>query len=81
MRKCGVAVRGKHCGDDRLVRLHVVDGHDADARRLDDVDGLRSAWPSFRSVPRSPRSRCDSASRARLGCEIGEGKRRMIATR
>src|ERR1700730_12628530 len=29
--------RGNH---DRLVRVHVGDGRDADARRLDDVDGV-----------------------------------------
>jgi Predicted metal-binding integral membrane protein (DUF2182) len=27
-------------GNDRLVRVHVGDGRDADARRLDDVDGV-----------------------------------------
>jgi hypothetical protein len=26
--------------DHRLVRIHVVDGSDANARRLDDVDGM-----------------------------------------
>ena len=35
-----VALRRQRGGDDRLVRVHVGDGRDADARRLDDVDGV-----------------------------------------
>ena len=35
----GAALRCQHSGNDRLVRVHVGDGRDADARRLDDVDG------------------------------------------
>jgi hypothetical protein len=40
LRRLGAALRGQRGGDDRLVRVHVGDGRDADARRLDDVDGL-----------------------------------------
>src|ERR1700674_1080422 len=38
--RLGSALRGQRGGDDRLVRVHVGDGRDADARRLDDVDGV-----------------------------------------
>src|SRR5438477_9566784 len=38
--RLGAALRGQRRGDDRLVRVHVGDGRDADARRLDDVDGV-----------------------------------------
>src|SRR5271166_1096013 len=38
--RLGGAVRRQRGGDDRLVRVHVGDGRDADARRLDDVDGV-----------------------------------------
>src|SRR5882672_4478752 len=38
--RLGAALRRKQRGDDRLVRVHVGDGRDADARRLDDVDGV-----------------------------------------
>ena len=34
------AFRCQRGGNDRLVRVHVGDGRDADARRLDDVDGV-----------------------------------------
>src|SRR5439155_1375333 len=34
------ALRCQRGGNDRLVRVHVDDGRDADARRLDDVDGV-----------------------------------------
>ena len=34
------ALRWQHDADDRLVHIHVGDGRDADARRLDDVDGV-----------------------------------------
>src|SRR6266540_4899685 len=34
------ALRCQRGDDDRLVRVHVGDGRDADARRLDDVDGV-----------------------------------------
>jgi hypothetical protein len=38
-------IRRQHDGDDRLVRVDVGDGRDADARRLDDVDGVDAdAW-------------------------------------
>src|SRR5258705_7470706 len=40
LRGLGAAVRRQRGGDDGLVRVHVGDGRDADARRLDDVDGL-----------------------------------------
>src|SRR5260221_4125209 len=40
LRPVGAALRRQRGGDDRLVRVHVGDGRDADARRLDDVDGL-----------------------------------------
>src|SRR6267154_1693038 len=33
-------LRCQRGGYDRLVRVHVADGRDADARRLDDVDGV-----------------------------------------
>src|SRR5260370_8794605 len=39
LRRLGAALRCQRGGDDRLVRVHVGDGRDADARRLDDVDG------------------------------------------
>ena len=39
-RRLGAALRGQRGGDDRLVCVHVGDGRDADARRLDDVDGV-----------------------------------------
>src|SRR2546426_7366225 len=35
--RLGAALRRQRGGDDRLVRAHVGDGRDADARRLDDV--------------------------------------------
>src|SRR6185436_3252376 len=38
LRRFGSALRSEHGGNDRLVRIHV--GRDADARRLDDVDGV-----------------------------------------
>src|SRR5437868_4068701 len=40
LRRLGAALRRQRSADDRLVRVHVGDGRDADARRLDDVDGL-----------------------------------------
>src|SRR5688572_29702699 len=40
LRRLGAAVRGQRGVDDRLVRVDVGDGRNADARRLDDVDGL-----------------------------------------
>ena len=40
LRRLGAALRRQRGGDDRLVRVHVGDGRDADARRLDDVDGV-----------------------------------------
>src|SRR5216110_704745 len=43
--RLGAALRGQRGGDDRLVRVHVGDGRDEDARRLDDVDGVDAdAW-------------------------------------
>src|SRR5215203_6545317 len=39
-RRLGAALRRQRGADDRLVRVHVGDGRDADARRLDDVDGV-----------------------------------------
>src|SRR5712691_4332454 len=38
--RLGAALRRQRGGDDRLVRVHVGDGRDADARWLDDVDGV-----------------------------------------
>src|SRR5437667_6368163 len=38
--RLGAALRCQRGGNDRLVRGHVGDGRDADARRLDDVDGV-----------------------------------------
>ena len=38
--RLGAALRCQRGGNDRLVRVHVGDGRDADARRLDDVDGM-----------------------------------------
>src|SRR5215831_6309283 len=40
LRRLGAALRRQRRGDDRLVRIHVGDGRNADARRLDDVDGV-----------------------------------------
>ena len=40
LRRLGAALRRQRGGDDRLVRVHVRDGRDADVRRLDDVDGV-----------------------------------------
>jgi hypothetical protein len=40
LRCLGAALRRQRGGDDRLVRVNVGDGRDADARRLDDVDGV-----------------------------------------
>src|SRR2546425_5636182 len=38
--RLSAALRCQRSGNDRLVRVHVGDGRDADARRLDDVDGV-----------------------------------------
>src|SRR5207249_11632020 len=38
--RLSAALRCQRGGNDRLVRVHVDDGRDADARRLDDVDGM-----------------------------------------
>jgi hypothetical protein len=38
--RLGAALRCQRGGNDRLVRVHVGDGRDADARWLDDVDGV-----------------------------------------
>src|SRR5213595_896211 len=44
--RLSAALRCQRGGNDRLVRVHVGDGRDADARRLDDVDGVDAdAWP------------------------------------
>src|SRR5215204_6449954 len=40
LRRLGAALRRQRGGDGRLVRVHVGDGRDADARRLDDADGV-----------------------------------------
>src|SRR5712664_2520936 len=40
LRRLGAALCRQRGGDDRLVRVHVGDGRDADARWLDDVDGV-----------------------------------------
>src|SRR6266542_1167831 len=40
LRRLGAALRCQRDGDGRLVRVHVGYGRDADARRLDDVDGV-----------------------------------------
>src|SRR5437867_11965765 len=43
--RLSAALRCQRGGNDRLVRVHVGDGRDADARRLDDVDGVDAdAW-------------------------------------
>src|SRR5947207_775085 len=39
-RRLGAALRRQRGADNRLVRIHVGDGRDADARRLVDVDGV-----------------------------------------
>src|SRR5437879_891599 len=45
LRRLGAALRCQRGGNDRLGRVHVGDGRDADARRLDDVDGVDAdAW-------------------------------------
>src|ERR1700730_5870375 len=46
LRRLGAALRRQRGGDDRLVRVHVGDGRDADARRLDDVDGVDADAPT-----------------------------------
>src|SRR5206468_13019696 len=38
--RLSAALRCQHGGHDRLVRVHVGDGRDADAGRLDHVDGV-----------------------------------------
>src|SRR2546421_2046535 len=38
--RLSAALRCQRGGNDRLVRVHVGDERDADARRLDDVDGV-----------------------------------------
>src|ERR1700676_3671534 len=38
--RIGAALRGERDVDNRLVRVHVGDGRNADVRRLDDVDGV-----------------------------------------
>ena len=44
-RRLSAALRSERSVDDRLVRVHVDDVPDADARRLDDVDGVDAdAW-------------------------------------
>ena len=40
LRRLGAALRRQRGGDDRLVLVDVGNGRDADARRLDDVDGV-----------------------------------------
>src|SRR5438067_8299750 len=40
LRRLDAALRWQRGGNDRLVLIHVGDGRDADARRLDDVDGV-----------------------------------------
>src|SRR5919201_461415 len=40
LRRLGAPFWCQRGGDDRLVRVHVGDGRDADARRLEDVDGV-----------------------------------------
>src|SRR5271165_6520742 len=40
LRRLGAALRRQRGGDDGLVRVHVGDGRDADAWRLDDGDGV-----------------------------------------
>src|SRR3984893_1217383 len=45
LRRLGAALHRQRGGDDRLGCVHVGDGRDADARRLDDVDGMDAdAW-------------------------------------
>src|SRR5262249_18280811 len=38
--RVSAALRRERGADDRLVSVHVSNGRDADARRLDDVDGV-----------------------------------------
>src|SRR5580765_4991572 len=40
LRSLGSALCRQRGGDDRLVRIYVGNGRDADARRMDDVDGV-----------------------------------------
>src|SRR2546430_12612863 len=44
--RLSAALRYQRSGNDRLVRVHVGDGRDADARRLDDVDGVDADDPT-----------------------------------
>jgi len=54
-------------GDDLLERLHVGNGKDADARRLDDGDGVEILV----ALPRGPReavlSYCANPQKSRVG--------------
>lgn len=57
LRDFNADIRRQHDGDDRLVRVDVGDGRDADAPRLDDVDGVDAdAWTDlgkrWRVLPR-----------------------------
>jgi hypothetical protein len=42
VRRPGAALRRQRGGDDRLARVHVGDGRDADARRPAEVDGANA---------------------------------------
>ena len=60
-RRLRAALRRQRGGDDLLVRVHVGDGRDADARRLDDVDGVDADARSRRGpAPRRRSSACGS---------------------
>src|SRR5258708_36156431 len=45
LRRLGAALRCQRGGDDRLVRIHVGDGRDADARRLHGAHGVDGNAP------------------------------------
>src|SRR5262249_20351941 len=73
LRRLGAALRRQHGGNDRLVRVHVGNGRDADAPRLDDVDGVDAdadayispAWyAAKRATGKVVRSRCGHAKAA-----------------
>src|SRR5215471_1213363 len=47
LRRLGAALRRQCGGNDRLVCIDAGDGGDADARRLDDVDGLDASARTY----------------------------------
>ena len=82
LRRLGAALRRQRGGDDRLVRVHVGDGRDADVRRLDDVDGVdadartddrSSAIPSRPSQLRATSATGRDSGRQGRRCPLSRG--------